>query len=115
MTREFVYGPTYEEMLHPGRIDPEIRRRALTALEGDPLDPVNLYNITWKDEQERVRYFVLPHDLTGVDAEIAVLVGRHFATGSHKVGATYSCCIERQVLGEIVPGRDRLIWPSTGA
>ncbi|MCK4413339.1 MAG: pyridoxal-phosphate dependent enzyme [Candidatus Eisenbacteria sp.] len=114
MARELVYGPTFEEMLHPDRIDPRIRARALAAHEADPLDPINLYNITWKDEHNRVRYMVLPRELTGVDAEIVVLIARHFATGSHKVGATYSCCIERQVRDEIVPGRDRLIWPSTG-
>jgi cysteine synthase len=114
MARQLVYGPTFEEMLHPERIDPRIRARALAAHEADPLDPINLYNITWKDEQNRVRYMLLPRGLTGIDAEIVVLVACHFATGSHKVGATYSCCIERQVRGEIVPGRDRLIWPSTG-
>ena len=114
MTRTQVYGPTFEEMLHPGRIDPGIRRRALAALAKDPLDPVNLFNLTWKDEGSAVRHIVLPRELTGIDAEIVVLTGRDFPTGSHKVGATYSCCIERQVAGEIVPGRDRLIWPSTG-
>jgi cysteine synthase len=114
MAREHVYGPTYEEMLYPERIDAAVRKRALAALDKDLLDPVNLYNITWKDESNRVRFVVLPHELTGVAAEIVLLVGRHFATGSHKVGATYCCCIERQVFDEIVPGRDRLIWPSTG-
>ena len=114
MTNEFVYGPTFDEMLHPDRIDPEIRKTALEKLTTEPLDPVNLFNITWKDENNQVRYFVLPQELTGVDAQIVVLYGKHFPTGSHKVGATYSCCIEKQVNDLIEPGRDRLVWPSTG-
>jgi cysteine synthase len=114
MSHAYVYGPTFEEMLHPDRLPPELRGRAQRALSAAPLDPINLYNITWKDAANRVRHVVLPRELTGVDAPIVVLLGHGFVTGSHKVGATYSCCIERQVWGEIVPGRDRLVWPSTG-
>lgn len=114
MERALVYGPTFEEMLHPDRLPPELRARAQRALTDAPLDPINLYNITWKDAANRVRHVVLPRALTGVDAPIVVLLGRGFVTGSHKVGATYSCCIERQVFDEILPGRDRLVWPSTG-
>jgi cysteine synthase len=110
----FVYGPTFEEMLHPEQIPPTIRTAALRARTEAPLDPVNLFDITWKDASNRVAHVVLPRELTGVDAPIVVLIGRRFPTGSHKVGATYSCCIERQVRDEIVPGRDRLVWPSTG-
>jgi cysteine synthase len=111
MAPAFVYGPTFEEMLHPDRLATELRARARGAA---PLDPINLFNLTWKDEADRVRHVVLPRELTGVEAPIVVLLGRGFVTGSHKVGATYSCCIERQVFDEIVPGRDRLVWPSTG-
>jgi cysteine synthase A len=109
-----TYGPTFEEMLHPAKMDPGTRRRAREALEADPLSPLNLYNITWMGADDRVRHVVLPHELTGIDAEIVVLLGRFFPTGSHKVGATYSCCIERQVRGQIRPGKHRLVWPSTG-
>ena len=114
MIPSFVYGPTFEEMLHPDRIDPEIRKKALAAINDAPLDPVNLYNITWKDEKNVVRHVVLPKELTNVDADIVVLIGKYFPTGSHKVGATYSCTIEKQVKGEILPGKHRLVWPSTG-
>jgi len=114
MAHPFVYGPTFEEMLHPDRLPPDLRAQARRAFTDALLDPVNLYNITWKDDANRVRHVVLPRELTGVDAPIVVLLGRGFVTGSHKVGATYSCCIERQVFDEIVPGRDRLVWPSTG-
>jgi cysteine synthase len=109
-----TWGPTFDEMLHPDRIEPQTRRRALAALEQEPLSPLNLYNVTWKGTDDRVRHLVLPHELTGVDAEVVVLLGRFFPTGSHKVGATYSCCVERQVRGRIRPGKHRLVWPSTG-
>jgi cysteine synthase A len=109
-----TYGPTFEEMLHPEKLDPQLRQRAREALVKDPLSPLNLYNISWKGADDRVRHLVLPHELTGIDAEIVVLLGRYFPTGSHKVGATYSCCIERQVRGQVQPGKHRLVWPSTG-
>ncbi len=114
MKHDFVFGPTFDEMLHPEKIDPNVRKRALEALEGSPLDPVNLYNITWKDKDSKVRHIVLPKALTNVDADIVVIVGKHFPTGSHKVGATYSCTIEKQVAGDVTPGKHRLVWPSTG-
>jgi len=109
-----VYGPTFEEMLHPDRIPGDIRPRALKALEETPLDPINLFNITWKDPQDRVRYIVLEKALTGVDANIVVLYGKEFPTGSHKVGPTYAVAMEKQLQGEIEPGAHTLVWPSTG-
>lgn len=109
-----VWGPTFEEMLHPERIPQDIRGKALAALEGDLLSPLNLFNITWSDGGNRIRHVVLPEALTGVPTPICLIVGLGFPTGSHKVGATYSCTIERQALDEIVPGRHRLVWPSTG-
>ena len=41
-------GPTYAEMRHPSRLPPEIRRRALEARKNE-LDPLNLFNITWRN------------------------------------------------------------------
>ncbi len=114
MAEKLVWGPTFEEMLHPERIPAPLRKKALGALEGDPLSALNLYNITWKDGGDRIRHVVLPEALTGVPAPICLIVGLGFPTGSHKVGATYSCTVERQVAGEIAPGRHRLVWPSTG-
>lgn len=111
---KYVYGPTFEEMLHPATIKPEIRQKALEAKANDPLDPINLYNITWKDAQGKVNYIVLPKELTGVEANIIVLYGKEFPTGSHKVGATYSVTMEKQLFGQITPGEDTLVFPSTG-
>ena len=42
------YGPTYDEMLDPSLLSKDVRARALTALVNDELDPINLFNITWK-------------------------------------------------------------------
>jgi len=114
MSKEYIWGPTFEEMLDPSKIDSEIRKSALSALEGDPLSPLNLYNITWKNGENKIRHAILPPELTGVDSPICVILGTGFPTGSHKVGATYSCTVEKQVLGEVEPGKHRLVWPSTG-
>ena len=109
-----VTGPSFEEMLHPQRVDPEIRADALAALENDPLNPLNLYNITWRDPENRVYHIVLPKELTGVEANIVLLYGMHFPSGSHKVGAAYSVLLEKQLLGQVDPSEHTLVWPSTG-
>ncbi len=109
-----ITGPTFSEMLHPASIDPATRARALAAKTADPLDPINLYNITWRGGDDRIYYEVLPHELTGVEAEIVVLYGKDFPTGAHKVGAAYSVLIEKELLGEVDPTKHTLVWPSTG-
>ncbi|GAB4334243.1 MAG: pyridoxal-phosphate dependent enzyme [Phototrophicales bacterium] len=109
-----IAGPTFEEMLHPHKINPEIRQRALIASKQDPLDPINLYNITWRDANNHVYHIVLPKALTGVDANIVVLYGKDFPSGSHKVGAAYSVLLEKTLFGEVNPAQHRLVWPSTG-
>jgi cysteine synthase len=113
MSRQ-IFGPTYSEMLHPWTIDPAVRDKALQMRSQDPLDPINLYNISWRDPQDKLYAEVLPKELTGVDTPIAVLYAKDFPTGSHKVGATYSVLVEKQLSGEVDPARHTLIWPSTG-
>ena len=109
-----VTGPSFDEMLHPQTIDPSIRAAALAALEDDPLNPLNLYNITWRDADNRVYHLVLPEELTGVAARIVLIYGKYFPSGSHKVGAAYSVLLEKQLLGEVDPSVHTLVWPSTG-
>jgi cysteine synthase len=113
MTRA-IFGPTFEEMLHPSLIDPAIRQRAARALTESPLDPINLYNITWRDADDRIRYEILPYELTGVDTPIIVLYGRDFPTGSHKVGPAYSVLTEALLFGQIDIDQHTVVWPSTG-
>jgi cysteine synthase len=107
-------GPTYDEMLDPGLLEKGVRDRALTALKQDELDPINLFNITWKDAANHVRKVVLPHALTGIDPNIVVMLGCGFPSGSHKVGPAYSTLIEGIVDGDIVPGKHTILGPSTG-
>lgn len=114
MQRLPVVGPTFEEMLHPWTIDPVVRKKAIEAKKQNPLHPVNLYNITWRDSADEVYHFVMPKELTGVDANIIVLYGQEFPSGSHKVGPTYSILSEKTVTGEVDPGKHTLVWPSTG-
>ena len=57
---------------------------------------------------------MLPKALTGVDANIAVIYGGRFPSGSHKVGAAYSVLLEKQLMGEVDPDQHTLVWPSTG-
>jgi cysteine synthase A len=107
-------GPTYEEMLHPSKLPPAVRQRALAAWGRDELDPINLYNIHWRDARDRVRHVLLPHALTGVDANFIVLLGRAFPSGSHKVGPAYATLLEGELAGEIDPAHSTIIGPSTG-
>ncbi|MBI3241608.1 MAG: pyridoxal-phosphate dependent enzyme [Chloroflexi bacterium] len=109
-----VLGPTFEEMLHPDKIDPAIRQKAVKALKDAPLDPVNLYNITWRGADNKIKYEVLPKELTGVDAPIVVLYGRDFPSGAHKVGAAYSVLIEELVFDRVDINKHTVVWPSTG-
>jgi cysteine synthase len=109
-----ILGPTFEEMLHPDTIDAGTRAEAVAAMTQDPLDPINLFNITWRDAGNRIRYEVLPRQLTGVEANIAVLYGKDFPSGSHKVGAAYSVLVDLETAGEVDPSVHTLVWPSTG-
>lgn len=112
--RKYITGPTFEEMLHPEKINPAIREKALRMMQEDPLDPINLFNITWKNQNNEIYHQVLPKELTGVDAPIVVIYGVDFPTGSHKVGAAYSVLIEKELFGEVDPSTHTLVWPSTG-
>ncbi|MBX7213364.1 MAG: pyridoxal-phosphate dependent enzyme [Thermoflexales bacterium] len=110
-----LLAPTFEELLHPNTVDPAIRAKADAARETRPLDPINLFNMHWKQPKTgATNYFVVPKALTGVDAEIVMLVAREFPTGSHKVGPAYSCMIEKYVRGELDRDRHTLVFPSTG-
>jgi len=110
----FTPGPTYEEMLHPSKLPAAVRRQALAAWGRDELDPINLYNITWRDARDQVRHVLLPQALTGLEANFIVLLGRDFPSGSHKVGPAYATLMEGEIAGEIDPAHSTIIGPSTG-
>jgi cysteine synthase len=107
------FGPTYDEMAHPSHIDPQIRKKALLGKVNE-LDPINLFNINWRDEENQVHKIVLPKEMTGVEANIVVLLGKYFPSGSHKVGPAYSTLIEGCVDQTIIPGKHTILGPSTG-
>jgi cysteine synthase len=73
-----------------------------------------LFNITWRGLDDRIRHIALPKELTGVEANIVVLTGRYFPSGSHKVGPAYATLMEGELAGEIRPGENTIIGPSTG-
>jgi len=107
------FGPTYDEMLHPDTVEKSIRNKAIVAKEHE-LDPMNLFNITWRNDRNKINKIVLPKALTGVDANIVVMLGKYFPSGSHKVGPAYATLIEGCVDGTIIPGKHTILGPSTG-
>jgi cysteine synthase len=107
-----LYGPTFAEMRDPELLPADVRERARDA-RSRPLDPLNLFNLSWKATGS-VPHTVLPEALTGVAAPIVVLSGRFFPTGSHKVGPAYSILVEKQLAAECAPGEQTLVFPSTG-
>src|SRR5262249_21484335 len=107
-----IFGPTFAEMRDPSLLPPALRERAQAARER-PLDPLNLFNLSWKAEGS-VPHTVLPEALTGVRAPIVVLSGRRFPTGSHKVGPAYAMLAEKEIDGDCRAGADTLVFPSTG-
>lgn len=112
--KQRVFGPSFREMLDPRTIDPKIRQRAIEAQKTNILDPINLFNISWKGPDDKVRCVVIPRELTNVEPTIVVMYSKDFPTGSHKVGATYSVLMEAQLQGSVTPGEHTLVWPSTG-
>jgi cysteine synthase len=108
-----VPGPTYREMLHPELLPPAVRKLAEAGVANE-LDPINLFNITWRGPGQQIRHVVLPKELTGIKANVIVLAGRHFPSGSHKVGPAYTTLMEGELTGEIERGVHTIIGPSTG-
>ena len=100
-------------MLHPELLPPVVRAQAGAGVANE-LDPINLFNITWRGSDNRIRHVVLPPQLTGVKANVIVLAGRYFPSGSHKVGPAYTTLMEGELAGEIEPGMHTMIGPSTG-
>jgi len=100
-------------MLDPQTLPAALRDKALAA-QSNELDPANLFNITWRGPDHKVRCVALPKQLTGVEANIVVLIGRFFPSGSHKVGPAYATLMEAELAGEIEPGVSTTIGPSTG-
>ena len=115
-----VILPTFKQLADPSSV-PAAIKSALKTVGLNELHPLNLFRITWNNEPVEsgggfggVNYLRLPPELTGVPAPIFVLLGRHFPTGAHKVGATYGTLVEKLVSGQFDPSAQKAVWPSTG-
>ncbi len=115
-----VILPTFAMMRNPNKI-PTVMKEQLKTIGLWDLNSANLFRITWNNEQKDsgglfgdVNHFVLPPELTGCCANIIMLSGRWFPTGSHKVGATYGCLVPGLVTGQFDPEKTKAVWPSTG-
>jgi cysteine synthase len=112
--------PTYEQMRNPDLI-PDGIKEALKGVGLWDVNPLNLFRITWKNEPTEfgggygdVNYLIIPPQLSGVKANIVVLIGKYFPTGAHKVGATFGPLVEKLVTGKFDPTTQKALWPSTG-
>ncbi len=108
-----IYGPNYAEMFNPQTLPSDVLKAVHVAKE-DEFDPLNLFNITWRKADGTINKIVIPKAFTGVDANIVVLLGKDYPSGSHKVGPAYSTLIEGLVDGDIEPGKHKILGPSTG-
>ena len=110
--------PTFAEMRDPQTVDPAVAD-ALKGVDMQAVDPLNLFRITWNNHPKTggfgpVNALEIPSQLTGVPARIVGLIGKHFPTGTHKVGAAFGCLVPRLISGEFDPTTQRAVWPSTG-
>lgn len=112
--------PTLAQMRDPSLVPDDVRRTLRTVGMSD-VHPANLFRITWKNEPREHgglfnsgNWIELPSELTGVSARLIGIVGQHFPTGAHKVGAAFGCLVPRLVGGEFDPTTQKAVWPSTG-
>ncbi len=112
--------PTLGELADPTCIPASITEE-LRRVGPDDADPRNLFRVHWYNDATRAAraavpgHVVLPTELTGVDARIAVVFGDRFPMiRAHKVLAAYACLVPRLVTGQFDPTTQRALWPSTG-
>lgn len=112
--------PTFVQMKNPELIPEKVKKKLRNTGLWDSVSS-NLFRISWKNEQVKygglfggVNFLELPPELTGVPARIVGLLGSWFPTGTHKVGAAFSCLVPRLVTGQFDPTSQKAVWPSTG-
>lgn len=112
--------PTFVQMKNPELIPEKVKKKLRNTGLWDSVSS-NLFRISWKNEQVKygglfggVNFLELPTELTGVPARIVGLLGSWFPTGTHKVGAAFSCLVPRLVTGQFDPTSQKAVWPSTG-
>jgi cysteine synthase len=110
--------PTFSQLKKPETIPAKIISQ-LKSIEINELHPLNLFRINWRNDIinggiGEINYLEIPKEISGVNARIIGLVGKHFPTGAHKVGATYGCLAPYMVTGRFNPDYHKVVWPSTG-
>jgi cysteine synthase len=112
--------PTFAQLADPATLPAQVVA-ALGEVQADEADPRNLFRVHWYNDRDRTGqarvpvHAVLPGELTGVDARIAVAIGDLFPMiRAHKVLSAYGCLAPRIITGAFDPTRDRAVWPSTG-
>lgn len=112
--------PTFAQQKDPSLVPQHIKDRLKNVGLWD-VDPANLFRITWKNQPvargggfNNGNWIEFPPALTGVLARIIGIVGKHFPTGAHKVGAAFGCLVPRLVTGQFDPTAQKAVWPSTG-
>lgn len=110
--------PTFAQMKDPSLIPQKVKDR-LKPMGANDINPLNLFRINWHNDPKtgtfgQVNVVELPSELTGIKARIFGLVGKHFPTGAHKVGAAFGCLVPRLVSGQFDPEKQKAVWPSTG-
>jgi cysteine synthase len=112
--------PTFAEQADPSKVPDKVKRR-LKDVGLQDTNPLNLFRFTWMNEPKEKggvfnqgNWLEFPSEVTGVSARLVGLVGKHFPTGAHKVGAAFGCLVPRLVSGEFDPATQKAAWPSTG-
>ena len=111
--------PTFSELANPEIIDSGLKAE-LNEIDKNSADPKNLFRVHWHNDLNGnfvslPDHIVLPTEITGVKAPIALAFGNRFPMiTAHKVLAAYACREPRVVTGQFDPTEHRAIWPSTG-
>ncbi len=110
--------PTFAQLKDPALVSASVRAK-LKGVGLWDINPLNLFRITWHNDTDTglfggVNCLEIPQAITGIKARVVGLVGKHFPTGAHKVGAAFGCLAPRLVTGEFDPSTQKAVWPSTG-
>lgn len=116
-----IIFPTLKMLENPQLIPDKIKEE-LKNVGMDELNPLNLFRISWYNEPKEKggqysdipNYIEIPPEISGIKSRIIMLLGSHFPTGSHKVGAAYGPLVTRITSGRFDPEKHKSLWPSTG-
>jgi len=116
--RQEIVLPTFHQLKRPETIPSDVQVR-LEKIGLHELHPLNLFRIHWRNDPAtgrigEINFLEIPEQITGIKSRVIGLVGKHFPTGAHKVGATYGCLAPYLVTGRFDPEYHKAVWPSTG-